>query len=129
AVLWYVSIIVVGVAAFAVLSSAVRRYPSLIPRIPPLVIGTLSLVGSTLVDRVLESRTITIDINDRGFRESSSMAEASIFALGDSFTFGWGVDAASAWPRILESITGQTIYNLGIHDSSPKQELELLDFV
>ena len=87
------------------------------------------LASPTLVEHVLEQNTVTIAVNDRGFRESSLMDDATIFTLGDSFTFAWGVDEASGWPGLLESVTGQTVYNLGIHDASPKQELGVLEFV
>lgn len=87
------------------------------------------LASPTLRDSVLESQTISITINDRGFRESSPMDEATIFALGDSFAFGFGVDAEAAWPDLFEARTGEVVYNLGVHDASPRQEIELLDFV
>lgn len=83
----------------------------------------------TLVRSVLERRPITIRINDLGFRESTPIREAEVFTLGDSFTFGWGVDESEAWPDLLETAIGKPLYNLGIHDASPKQELELLKYV
>jgi lysophospholipase L1-like esterase len=49
--------------------------------------------------------------------------------LGDSFTFGWGVNEQEGWPGLLESQLGLQIYNLGIHDASPRQELEVLKHV
>jgi lysophospholipase L1-like esterase len=83
----------------------------------------------TLLDSVLERHPVTIGINELGFRESSELADAEVFALGDSFTFGWGVDETESWPSLLESQLGTVVYNLGIHDASPRQEVELLKYV
>jgi hypothetical protein len=83
----------------------------------------------TLMASVLERSAVTIRINELGFRESSDISSAEIFTLGDSFTFGWGVNEHESWPGLLETQLDQPIYNLGIHDASPRQELELLKFV
>ncbi len=90
---------------------------------------TPMLESPTLVNQVLEARTVTIDIDSEGFRESSAMKDATVFTLGDSFTFGWGVDEEESWPGLLEGLSGQVVYNLGIHDASPRQELGVLDHV
>src|SRR5262245_17610995 len=79
----------------------------------------------TLVKSVLEQHPVTIRINELGFRESSDISAAEIFTLGDSFTFGWGVNEEESWPGLLESRLNRVVYNLGVHDSSPRQELEL----
>jgi hypothetical protein len=78
---------------------------------------------------VLQRQPVDIQINSIGFRESSSISDAEIIALGDSFTFGWGVNAPDSWVGRLESKIGKAIYNFGIHDASPRQELELLKFM
>ena len=83
----------------------------------------------TLIDSVLEKYPVTISINELGFRDSSDISTAEIFTLGDSFTFGWGVNEEESWPGLLENRLGQPIYNLGIHDASPRQELELLTYL
>lgn len=83
----------------------------------------------TLTSSVLEKFQITIRINELGFRESSNISSAEIFTLGDSFTFGWGVNEEESWPGLLENQLKQTVYNLGIHDASPRQEFELLSYV
>jgi lysophospholipase L1-like esterase len=87
------------------------------------------LDSPTLLDSVLARQPVNIQINSLGFRESSDIGGARIFALGDSFTFGWGVDATDSWPEILGREISQEVYNLGIHDASPRQELELLKYV
>lgn len=85
--------------------------------------------SSTLVETVLERQRVRININALGFRETSDISETEILALGDSFAFGWGVDEADSWPGLLERQIEKTIYNLAIHDASPRQELELLKYV
>jgi hypothetical protein len=82
-----------------------------------------------LTSAVLERSGVTIRINEAGFRESSDIGAAEIFTLGDSFTFGWGVNEEESWPGRLEARLERTIYNLGIHDASPRQEVELLRYV
>lgn len=84
------------------------------------------LNSPTLVGSVLKKYPITIRINELGFRESKEIGDAEIFALGDSFTFGWGINASESWSGLLERRIDRPVYNLGIHDASPKQELELL---
>jgi hypothetical protein len=84
----------------------------------------------TLMGSVLERHSIEIAINEQGFRDSGSMSGASIFALGDSLTFGWGVNENETWVDILDrALTSESIFNLGIHDASPMQEVALLEYV
>jgi hypothetical protein len=75
----------------------------------------------------LEPRRIEIEINELGFREPDDVEIARIFALGDSLTFGWQMNVGEGWVDRLEALIGEPIYNLGIHDSSPRQELLLLE--
>ena len=46
------------------------------------------------------------NINGLGFRDrefdSRKLNQYRILAIGDSFTFGWGVDIEKAWPKVLE---------------------------
>lgn len=85
------------------------------------------LKSKTLVESVLSRKYIKITINADGFRGARPVGDAQIVALGDSFTFGWGVNEEATWVRILERSLGGTVYNLGIHDSSPRQEYLLLE--
>jgi lysophospholipase L1-like esterase len=49
----------------------------------------------------------TVTTNSMGFRDreftSQKSAQTRIVAIGDSFTFGWGVQAEDSWPKSLES--------------------------
>lgn len=84
------------------------------------------LQSPTLRDEVLEERRTLIEINDLGFRETDELEDASVFALGDSLTFGWQVNADDSMVGQLETLIGQPIYNLGVHDGSPRQQVLLL---
>ncbi len=83
----------------------------------------------TLAKSVFELQQFSCIIDQHGFRNTIALDHAEIFTLGDSFTFGWAVDSARSWVGILEQAIHRPIYNLGIHDSSPKQELELLKYM
>ncbi len=54
------------------------------------------------------------DVNEDGFRGSPSVLPASISAIGDSLTFGWGVDSSDSWPAHLELLSGESVYNFGV---------------
>jgi len=87
------------------------------------------LRSHTLYSSVLSKKEVTISINAEGFRDTDSMEEPKIFAIGDSFTFGWGIDQALTWVQLLEQSLGEPVYNLGIHGASPMQELLLLQYL
>jgi hypothetical protein len=67
-------------------------------------------------------------INNLGFRGPNSSIKKKnkyrIMAIGDSFTYGWGVNNKEAWPEVLEknlnhlSIDAEII-NLGVPGGSP----------
>lgn len=82
-----------------------------------------------LASSVFSKKHVTISINDEGFREATRLEGHKIIVLGDSFTFGWGVDQDRTWVELLERTIGEPVYNMGIHDSSPKQEFLLLEHV
>ena len=80
----------------------------------------------TLASSVFQKQHVSITINELGFRETNLLEQCTIFALGDSFAFGWGVTDDKVWTKVLDRAIGTCVYNLGIHDASPKQELLLL---
>lgn len=66
--------------------------------------------------------------NEHGWRDRSrSIAKAPgerrLAALGDSFTFGQGVDAAQRFTELLERDTGWQVLNFGCCAYGPDQEL------
>jgi hypothetical protein len=85
-----------------------------------------SIVGnlySQAPPEVLSPRQVTYDIDDNGFRASTPLPDADIFAVGDSFTFGDGVDTAGIWPVRIESLTGMKAYNIGFPGSGPTDSI------
>jgi lysophospholipase L1-like esterase len=72
-------------------------------------------------------------INEQGLRGRSLEPERGpaprVLALGDSYTFGWGIDDASlTWPGRLESMLGPVeVYDAGVPGYGTVQESHLLD--
>lgn len=87
------------------------------------------LASPLLSSSVFSKKHLTISINDDGFRETTTLEGHKVIAIGDSFTFGWGVDQDRTWVELLERSIGEPIYNMGMQDSSPKQEFLLLEHV
>jgi hypothetical protein len=87
------------------------------------------LHSPTLVDSVLDRHRVSIHVNELGLREMSAIDSCQIFTLGDSFTFGWGVTDGATWPDLLERNLDTCVYNLGMADASPKQELLQLEYL
>jgi hypothetical protein len=58
-----------------------------------------------------------------GFRNAGPRLDtAEVVALGDSWTFGFGVDDSAAWPRLLaDSLRPAQVANLGLIGSGPGQ--------
>jgi hypothetical protein len=83
----------------------------------------------TLMSSVLERRRVATSIDARGFRETLPMDEATVLALGDSYVHGPTISQELTWPKVLESITGVSVYNLGVDMSSPGQQVWLLEHV
>lgn len=57
---------------------------------------------------------IRIRLNDAGLRNDESVVAANgrIWAVGDSFTFGWGVAADEMYSAVLGRVLGQPVYNV-----------------
>ncbi len=69
-----------------------------------------------------------VNINSLGFRDREfgpkPEGRVRILAVGDSFTYGWGVEANESWPKVLEARLRQTgrdveVANLGKPGASP----------
>lgn len=89
--------------------------------------------GRPLEDRRLVREEFAVDVrlNELGFREArlpgpKAVDSLRIVALGDSFTQGFGVDAAVAWPTVLEGLLNaddashrHEVVNLGVPGTNP----------
>lgn len=51
--------------------------------------------------------------NSDGLRDEPLDGAADIVAIGDSFTFGYGVEQEQGWPARLQAISSQRVANLG----------------
>ncbi len=65
------------------------------------------------------------DRDRKGWRNPEVPAKAHIVALGDSQTYGTGVEPEDAWPRQLESMTGKTVYSMAFGGYGPTHSLVL----
>jgi hypothetical protein len=63
----------------------------------------------------------------KGFRNPQVPGTAHVVALGDSHTYGSGVKSEQAWPRVLESLLGHPVYNMGLGGYGPVHSLLLWD--
>lgn len=55
-------------------------------------------------------------------------AQVEIVSLGDSLTFGYGVDDANAWPAILaQALSPLRVINLGLIGASPEQYVRVYE--
>jgi hypothetical protein len=64
-----------------------------------------------------------------GFRNAGPRPDrAQVVAVGDSWTFGFGVDDSVAWPRLLgDSLRPLEVRNLGLIGSGPEQYTRVLE--
>lgn len=61
-----------------------------------------------------------------GFRNQGNHATADILLLGDSQTYGHGLEFEQTIGAVLERLTGRTVYNLGRQGDASLQEAYLL---
>jgi hypothetical protein len=62
-----------------------------------------------------------------GFREDGPVENVYAVAVGDSFTFGVGVDASSSWVEVLQSELGLEVVNMGLPSASTLQYTRMLE--
>lgn len=61
----------------------------------------------------------TLRTDARGYRNRTTLDQAEIVALGDSFTEGSGVSDEHPWPVRLAEFTGRSVCNLGMSGYDP----------
>jgi hypothetical protein len=97
-------------------------------------VGLIYLPNSSAVYRTREFE-FTARINQLGFRGDDvdpPPGEPRIAVLGDSFTYGWGVEQDECWPAVLAKLlegSGRTaaVFNLGIAGGSPRNYAEVAE--
>jgi hypothetical protein len=80
-------------------------------------------------DEVLERRHIETSIDQYGLRNTRKPEDARIFAIGDSFCFGYHITQDATWTSLLDSMLGEPVYNMGVSASSPLQQQLLLEYI
>jgi lysophospholipase L1-like esterase len=71
-----------------------------------------------------------VHANSAGFRDDDqSLNGPSVVCIGDSFTFGWGVEQEDAFPQLLEKRTGRKVLNTGIPSYGTAREITSLQEV
>jgi lysophospholipase L1-like esterase len=74
------------------------------------------------------ARTNSLGWRDAEFRVERAAGVRRVIALGDSFTWGAGVDYGERWTERLESLApGLEVLNLGVNAFGCDQELRLLE--
>lgn len=63
--------------------------------------------------------------DSKGFRNPTVPNKAKIVALGDSQTYGAGVDSQDTWPRQFEKLSGYTVYSMAFGGYGPVHSLIL----
>jgi lysophospholipase L1-like esterase len=69
--------------------------------------------------------------NSLGLRGGTPRADgtAPILMLGDSFTFGWGVEEAEAFPALVEHKLGASVINAGVPGYGPFDEAAQMELL
>ena len=68
-----------------------------------------------------------IHANKAGLRDDDlSLHSPSIICIGDSFTFGWGVEQENAFPQLLKNLSGKKVLNGGIPSYGTPREITSL---
>lgn len=60
---------------------------------------------------------VVVTFNSYGFRDHHNLASGNaddLYVVGDSFSFGWGVDAAGRYSNVLEQLSGTRTFNISI---------------
>jgi hypothetical protein len=72
-------------------------------------------------------RPIVFTTNDQGFRNPTSVTQADLVLIGDSYVEGWGVSDDETASARLRQLTGRQVVNLGTAGYGSEQELRVLE--
>jgi hypothetical protein len=77
--------------------------------------------GHWVMDRAWHPRPWRVDLDESGFRTMpASTGRVDRVMVGDSVTFGFGVDNNQTFPWLIAERQRQTIYNLSIPNAGPE---------
>jgi hypothetical protein len=124
--LWLVIFgIIIGLLFAEIALRLIGYYPKIL--IPPYMYISHPLMGRTLRPGFLgeidtPDGPVVYQINSQGIRASEDWILENetnpniIFAIGDSFTFGLGVNEGFAYPQVLDNLLGNSasVVNLGV---------------
>ncbi len=116
-----------ALVTITLLESGLKLLAMASPEVERLLSSPWSTIPQTLPDPRLGHRpSPEYPGHDRnGFRNPNVPIEADIIGLGDSQTYGTGVEPRNAWPRQLESMTGEAVYSMAFGGYGPTHSLIL----
>jgi lysophospholipase L1-like esterase len=92
-----------------------------------LIWGPYSTVSHTTREFSYVARINNLGFRDRDFSRGKAAGRRAI-VLGDSFTYGWGVNNDDPWPKVLErSLRNVEIANLGAPGGYPRSYADLAE--
>lgn len=84
-------------------------------------------VRTTLDGKTFHVKTISLGFPGIGFRDDGINGSAYAVVLGDSFAYGYGVEAPNISSEIMENSTGKNFVNMGVPGYSTTQEYRLYE--
>lgn len=133
----------IGILLFGMLLSLItlevglRLLDSLTPKIndyllPDEFIGhklkpNIDIIAYNAEDTKYEVKTVTLGFDGIGFRDDGIDKEPFAIALGDSYTFGTGLELDKVWTEILEEKLGKDVVNMGVDSYSAVEEKKVLE--
>jgi lysophospholipase L1-like esterase len=90
----------------------------------------------SVVEHATEEFSYQARINNLGFRDRDFAVRRSparrVLAIGDSFTYGWGVDGEDSWPKVMERELRRggldiEVANLGAPGAGPREYAALAE--
>jgi hypothetical protein len=90
-----------------------------------LIWGPYSVVEHSTDEFSYQARINNLGFRDRDFAVRRSGAKR-VLAIGDSFTYGWGVDGEESWPKVMERELRRggldiEVANLGAPGAGPRE--------
>ena len=82
---------------------------------------------TTIMSNGFFEEQIIVDKNGNRDIYSQPFGDSGIVAIGDSQTFGHGINAEDSWPEILQQKISKNIINTGVFGYSPHQYFPTID--